>query len=601
MQPAMTPMGPFPAQFAQYGMPPQVASYTPYAMPGQPTAMAQYALPGQAAYPQYPMQAVYPQYAMQGQQLAAYPQYHMQVPQTAIMPAVGADYSMYAMQAAYAAQYAMPPQVPGYPGYGLPAIGYPPAAAPAAPIPPVGQSAAAVPVHRQFDADTEAQLERWVDAKRQKDFSLADEIRSALRSKGVDPDTVRPSGRTLQEQSLYASLRAGGGTMLLTPAAALPGAKFDAETEAKLDRWVAAKREKDFGTADTIRSELRTLGVEPDNERPSDKEMQLRHATIGQAPGVATPAMGIVPQAHPGAAAAPVVPFGMAPPLYGCMGVCPTMVPVPVVAQPTQPRYDSAVEAKLDRWVSAKREKDFALADAIRSELRLMGVEPDNVRPSDKDVLCRGGAVGGVAAAVGLTSKYPLSPAHSVRSYDPETEAKLDRWVAAKREKDFTLADTLRSELRAAGVEPDNVRPSDRDVQIMRLNMGEGAAVVGVAPVIPPVMTPPTGAPPPLLPVPGGSRSSSSGLQREIDRQLDRWVEAKRTKDFETADAIRTQLRLKGIEPDEVRPFHAAGGDDEEHAAKRARVCNESPYLSADADSCSGAGDASKVGRGWLG
>jgi len=34
------------------------------------------------------------------------------------------------------------------------------------------------------------------------------------------------------------------------------------------------------------------------------------------------------------------------------------------------------VEWQLDRWVEAKRAKDFATADAIRAEMRLMGIEP---------------------------------------------------------------------------------------------------------------------------------------------------------------------------------------------------------------------------------
>ena len=37
-------------------------------------------------------------------------------------------------------------------------------------------------------------------------------------------------------------------------------------------------------------------------------------------------------------------------------------------------------------------------------------------------------------------------------------------------------------------------------------------------------------------------------------RQLDQWVKAKRTKDFAKADAIRTELRLRGVEPEAARP-----------------------------------------------
>ena len=42
-------------------------------------------------------------------------------------------------------------------------------------------------------------------------------------------------------------------------------------------------------------------------------------------------------------------------------------------------------------------------------------------------------------------------------------------------------------------------------------------------------------------------------LSPEIEEQLDQWREAKRAKDFTTADRIREELRAKGIEPDSLR------------------------------------------------
>ena len=43
-------------------------------------------------------------------------------------------------------------------------------------------------------------------------------------------------------------------------------------------------------------------------------------------------------------------------------------------------------------------------------------------------------------------------------------------------------------------------------------------------------------------------------LSAEDDAMLNRWVEAKRCRDFGTADRIRSQLEAKGIKPDVVRP-----------------------------------------------
>ena len=43
-------------------------------------------------------------------------------------------------------------------------------------------------------------------------------------------------------------------------------------------------------------------------------------------------------------------------------------------------------------------------------------------------------------------------------------------------------------------------------------------------------------------------------LDRETNMQLDRWVEAKRHRDFTTADRIRSELESKGIRAEQARP-----------------------------------------------
>ena len=100
-------------------------------------------------------------------------------------------------------------------------------------------------------ADDEAKLDQWVAAKRGKDYATADRIREELRAKGIEPDTARPAGP--------------GGTKKPAPDAHVP----DAVIDRLLDEWVAAKRAKDFATADRIRDQLRSKGVEPDNVRPA--------------------------------------------------------------------------------------------------------------------------------------------------------------------------------------------------------------------------------------------------------------------------------------------------------------------------------------------
>jgi hypothetical protein len=46
----------------------------------------------------------------------------------------------------------------------------------------------------------------------------------------------------------------------------------------------------------------------------------------------------------------------------------------------------------------------------------------------------------------------------------------------------------------------------------------------------------------------------STSLDSQTERLLDMWVEAKRSRDFTTADTIRSQLEAKGIKPEAVRP-----------------------------------------------
>merc|ERR1712039_404100 len=58
---------------------------------------------------------------------------------------------------------------------------------------------------------------------------------------------------------------------------------------------------------------------------------------------------------------------------------------------------DPFTKQQLDKWLAAKRQGDFATADAIRFELRAMGVDPDTVRPPNY----KGGTGGGKGTGSG--------------------------------------------------------------------------------------------------------------------------------------------------------------------------------------------------------
>lgn len=63
----------------------------------------------------------------------------------------------------------------------------------------------------------------------------------------------------------------------------------------------------------------------------------------------------------------------------------------------------------------------------------------------------------------------------------------------------------------------------------------------------------------------GGSGRAGASWTFELEEgdaaELDRWVEAKRAKDFETADRIRSELEANGIRPEVLRPARGRGAE----------------------------------------
>eukprot|EP00928_Gymnodinium_smaydae_P053451 TRINITY_DN37436_c0_g1_i1.p1 TRINITY_DN37436_c0_g1~~TRINITY_DN37436_c0_g1_i1.p1 ORF type:complete len:342 (-),score=67.58 TRINITY_DN37436_c0_g1_i1:103-1059(-) len=247
------------------------------------------------------------------------------------------------------------------------------------------------------DSITEQQLDLWVQAKRARDFDLADSIRKELRDKGVDPDTARPGNHPSPQAmwGMYSSGKGKAGAVEMRPP----------HIEEKLDRWVEAKRKRKFAEADSIRDELRQSGIDPDKARPGDIE-------------------------HSFAAKGMLKGDGGAPVLKG-KGKGPNFN--------MQRMFDPWIEGKLDRWVEAKLNQDYALADEIRNEIRALGINPDDARP----------------ARLASDAAFPAPKA----ALDADTQRQLDLWVEAKRAKDFATADAIRVQLRAIGVDPDTERP----------------------------------------------------------------------------------------------------------------------------------------------
>eukprot|EP00747_Dinoflagellata_sp_TGD_P023620 gnl/TRDRNA2_/TRDRNA2_129943_c0_seq4.p1 gnl/TRDRNA2_/TRDRNA2_129943_c0~~gnl/TRDRNA2_/TRDRNA2_129943_c0_seq4.p1 ORF type:complete len:455 (+),score=47.79 gnl/TRDRNA2_/TRDRNA2_129943_c0_seq4:73-1437(+) len=214
----------------------------------------------------------------------------------------------------------------------------------------------------------ETMLDEWVEAKRGKNFAVADRIRNELRAKGIEPEVERPAGSGGQSSKGF-------------------GAKIsDKEIASMLDGWEAAKYNKDFATADKIRTELRGHGVEPDKERPQAG----KGGGIGGAKAAGRGVWDASKQPEPGPS--------------GLEGV------------------DNST--LLDGWVEAKCLKDFATADWIRDELRIRGIHPEMERPDAAQMVPAGQGLGpegnqGLMRSGAPVPVIPVDPAALTKAAAP--------------------------------------------------------------------------------------------------------------------------------------------------------------------------------------
>lgn len=207
-------------------------------------------------------------------------------------------------------------------------------------------------------------LANWYDAKDRKDFHTADRLRSRLRDNGIEPqDCERPL--------------LGGSA----------GNNADDETEDALRAWYAAKEKKDFVTADQIREELRSRGIEPatcprptaklgnvEDEEALEKWYDAKDARdfeTADAIRESLRAKGIEPSQCP----RPKSGYGRVKAENG------SGRSAPYGSGKASASFDMETEEKLDMWWLYKQERDFAKADKVRADLRKMGIEPEQFRP----------------------------------------------------------------------------------------------------------------------------------------------------------------------------------------------------------------------------
>lgn len=124
---------------------------------------------------------------------------------------------------------------------------------------------------------------------------------------------------------------------------------------------------------------------------------------------------------------------------------------------------------------------------------------------------------------------------------DEVGEAELElvkRWSDARKERDYETADRIRAELREQGLEPDVIAAR---MVARSARSGRRLSLTGRA-------TPTEGErakPPAVAKIPSGPTQAQLLLARK-------WEQAKRERDYETADRIRATLRSAGFEAEEL-------------------------------------------------
>ena len=116
-----------------------------------------------------------------------------------------------------------------------------------------------------------------------------------------------------------------------------------------------------------------------------------------------------------------------------------------------------------------------------------------------------------------------------------ETVMLVREWQQARRRKDFEVADTIRAELRAQGIEAEAAAEELKEA-------AEAAAAQASAA---------EAAENTAMQRAGGRRAGrdpDAELNDEEMGKVQEWQQARRRKDFETADRLRTELRAQGIE-----------------------------------------------------
>lgn len=250
------------------------------------------------------------------------------------------------------------------------------------------ESAPAAPQPTLDDEKIAALLRERTDAKARRDFAQADALRATLEQHGIKINDARQLGMvgTWTDSNGRRGNLTGPDFFLdplveYTESAARdampPGATIsNADLIAQLQARSEARSRRDFTTSDAIRTALEAHGIKITD---STKSWIANDGRKGNLSGPDFFSVANTPFA-PGAAAAagarsayPPPPYGAPPPGY------PYGYPPPPGADGGAGGMSTdAIYAKLHERQAARLSRDFARADALRDELRRLGVNIDD-------------------------------------------------------------------------------------------------------------------------------------------------------------------------------------------------------------------------------
>ena len=375
-------------------------------------------------------------------------------------------------------------------------------------------------------------------ARQQRDWHTADQVRDALRARGVD---------VLDKERIWRS--SDGRVGLLT------SHLQDAEIAALVALREQERSARNFDLADRLRVLANQAGVRLDDKSGTWTADDGRYGTL-RAAAAAPPnpyAAPVSPYAPPNPYAAPPNPYAAQPHYAPPPGVAPVYVAPPpaAAAAPSGAHGGTLLELEILAIVRAHEEAtgrgDGAVQRAFGALLSARGIELDESagvwRAADgrQGALRHGEDDGGRAAySAALTAAAGASGAAAggaaageAAGAGDDIEALLQLREQARAQRNFAVADRIRDQLRSRSIALDDA-------------LSTWSSPDGRGGKYPPGTTALAG--PPL----SAEEISALVAQRE---------QARRNRDYAAADALRTRLRTSGVDIlDREKLWRAADG-----------------------------------------